>query len=177
MANIYGTSGNDDLAGTSENDQIYGYEGDDTLIGGPGKDYLVGGGCNDIQAISKELPQTNDGLNNDDPRFPEFDPTKVLVLSSLACNHSYAVGGDQICLRVNDINVWCSLSPMNPPESYPLPPQYKNFNVNITVELFTGNTSLGSDTIDANSTSTSYQFDTVYPADYILTYYVLNHSD
>ncbi len=177
MANIYGTSGNEDLAETPANDKIYGYEGDDTLIAGPGKDYLVGGDGNDIQSISKKRPQTNDGLNNDDPCPPEVEPTKVLVLKSFECLHSYAGGGDPICLRVNDTNFWCSPSPMSPPQSYSPLPGNVNFNENITVELFTGNMSLGSDTIDANSTSTSYRFDSVYPADYILTYYVLNHSD
>lgn len=177
MANIYGTSGNDDLAGTPENDQIYSYEGDDTLIAGLGKDYLVGGDGNDIQAITKKRPQTNDGLNNDDPCSPGVKPKKILSLLSLECLHSYNFLGDQICLRVSDNNVWCSPSLMIPPECDSLNRWQQKFNQSITVELFTGTRSLGSDNIDANSTSTSSQFNKVRPANYILTYQLLDDPD
>ena len=43
MANILGTSGDDELAGTPTGDQIYGYAGDDILRGNAGNDSLYGG--------------------------------------------------------------------------------------------------------------------------------------
>ena len=43
MANILGTSGDDELTGTPAGDQIYGYAGDDILRGNAGNDSLYGG--------------------------------------------------------------------------------------------------------------------------------------
>ena len=43
MANILGTSGDDELAGTPTGDQIYGYAGNDILRGNAGNDSLYGG--------------------------------------------------------------------------------------------------------------------------------------
>ncbi len=48
MADIYGTSGNDNLSGTEGFDQIYGLAGDDQISGGGGDDVLEGGPGNDI---------------------------------------------------------------------------------------------------------------------------------
>ena len=48
MADIYGTSGDDNLNGTSDTDNIIGYEGNDTLQGGEGNDYLDGGQGDDV---------------------------------------------------------------------------------------------------------------------------------
>ena len=46
MANILGTSGDDELTGTPVGDQIYGYAGDDILRGNAGNDSLYGGAGN-----------------------------------------------------------------------------------------------------------------------------------
>ena len=46
MANILGTSGDDELTGTPAGDQIYGYAGDDILRGNAGNDSLYGGAGN-----------------------------------------------------------------------------------------------------------------------------------
>jgi Ca2+-binding RTX toxin-like protein len=66
MANIYGTSGADNLTGTALNDNLYGYApggagldtGDDTLTSNAGNDRLFGGGGNDTLAGGAG----NDGL-------------------------------------------------------------------------------------------------------------------
>lgn len=48
MADIIGTSGNDELTGSSSADTIYGLNGDDNLNGGLGADQIFGGTGNDL---------------------------------------------------------------------------------------------------------------------------------
>jgi Ca2+-binding RTX toxin-like protein len=71
MANIVGTSGNDNLVGTSSNDTLSGLAGNDVLDAGLGNDVMDGGAGNDrmIGGRSFLLVQDNDtlrgGLGND----------------------------------------------------------------------------------------------------------------
>ncbi len=51
MANIFGTSNNDNLVGTPENDTISGFDGNDTLNGGLGADTLIGDDGNDTYTV------------------------------------------------------------------------------------------------------------------------------
>ncbi|WP_374108490.1 calcium-binding protein, partial [Nostoc sp. XA010] len=64
MANILGTSNNDNLVGTSENDTISGLNGDDTLNGGLGADTLIGGDGNDTYTVDNVGDLVTENFND-----------------------------------------------------------------------------------------------------------------